>query len=106
MVCMARVESIQLQTSIHRDLTQLWVVDSGSEKHLSCRRDWFGDDFIPHLVSIKAVGGGIISEQGGHGTIRVPCKAFGKKVTLHLSDVTYSPSCGVNLVSTGRLTSK
>jgi transposase InsO family protein len=106
MVCMAHIGSIQVQTSMHRDLTQLWVVDSGSEKHLSCRRDWFEDDFVSHPISIKAVGGGIISEQGGHGTIRIPCTAFGKKVTLHLSDVTYSPSCGVNLVSTGCITSK
>ena len=104
MVCMARVESVKaLTASVDRDLTRLWVVDSGSERHLSCRRDWF-EDFIPHPISVKGVGGGIIREMGGHGSIRIPCLVFGKKTILHLRDVVYSPSAGVNLVSTGCLT--
>ena len=77
-----------------------WVLDSGANCHLTCRRDLLDNFESTSQAAATTVGSERSLKICGHGTVTL---TLSKKVTLTLTKVMYAPTAGCNLISIGKL---
>ncbi|GAQ83662.1 putative retrotransposon protein [Klebsormidium nitens] len=91
-----------------RDLSEMWILDSGASAHLCCQKEFFSD-LRPvkegEASEIQGVGDTVKVE--GIGTVALICETSeGEKTEVYLEEVRYTPEAQVNLASLSRFLAK
>lgn len=81
-----------------------WLVDSGSSRHVSCRKDWF-ETMRGSSVKVQ-VGNEEWVQAYGVGDIKLFAKIGGSRQEVILKDVLYAPKITHNLFSTVQATER
>ncbi|KAI1005909.1 hypothetical protein K3495_g2306 [Podosphaera aphanis] len=103
-----QLHQIMMAITNHKEkspLSDVWILDSGAEEHVCCRKE----DFV-HIN--PAPGQAIVGPRNvkhfaeGRGTVKLECVVKGKTAWLTLTDVLFIPTAGVNLLAVASIQDK
>ncbi|GAQ92153.1 hypothetical protein KFL_009340020 [Klebsormidium nitens] len=101
-------KSMAFASPPEKDLSEVWILDSGASAHLCCKKEFFAD-LRPvkegEASEIQGVGDTVKVE--GIGKVALLCETFeGEKTEVYLEEVRYTPEAQVNLASLSRFLAK
>ncbi|KAI0994036.1 hypothetical protein K3495_g14147 [Podosphaera aphanis] len=103
-----QLHQIMMAITNHKEkspLSDVWILDSGAEEHVCCRKE----DFV-HINPAPGqaiVGPGNVKHFAeGRGTVKLECVVKGKTAWLTLTDVLFIPTAGVNLLAVASIQDK
>ncbi|CAB0031358.1 unnamed protein product [Trichogramma brassicae] len=98
--------SKQLNALLQKDISEVWLTDSGASEHMTFRRNWFSSYSPRDDGSTVSLGDNKEHKIVGVGTVRIKRLVNDKWLDGRIENVLYVPGIRKNLLSVGAITRK